>query len=74
MRQQHASTPAPSRPHAFSADEELDLSRTWEPALHGAGREAVRAYVEKEMPHLLRSYDCEFLANAVETTRRQHGR
>jgi hypothetical protein len=74
MRQQIASNAATPRPHACTADEELDLSCTWEPALHGEGREAVRAYVEKEMPHLLRSYDCEFLADAVENTRRHHGR
>ncbi|GAB3661024.1 hypothetical protein [Ramlibacter alkalitolerans] len=69
MRQQTPSTPATNRPHSYTADEELDLSCAWEPARHGAGREALRAYVEKEMPHLLRSYDSEFLVNAVESTR-----
>jgi hypothetical protein len=65
----------PARPHVYSADEELDLSCAWEPARHGEGREALRAYVEKEMPHLLRAYDPEFLLNAVESTReRLHAR
>ena len=72
MRQQTTST---TRPHSCAADEELDLSTTWEPARNSQGREGVRAYVEKEMPHLLRSYDSEFLANAVESTRaRSKGR
>jgi hypothetical protein len=69
MRQQTTSAPASARPHAYSADEELDLSCAWEPARQGQGREALRAYVEKEMPHLLRSYDPEFLVNAIERTR-----
>jgi hypothetical protein len=74
MRQRTASTAATTRPHSCAADEELDLSRTWEPARNGNCREAVRAYVEKEMPHLLRSYDPEFLANAVENSRARPGR
>jgi hypothetical protein len=75
MRQQTTSIPAAARPHAFSADEELDLSCAWEPARQGEGRAALRAYVEKEMPHLLRSYDPEFLLDAVESSRgRPQGR
>ncbi|MEJ8838273.1 hypothetical protein [Ramlibacter sp. AN1133] len=74
MRQQTTSTPATARPHSYTGDEELDLSCTWEPARHGEGREAIRAYVEKEMPHLLRSYDPEFLLDAVESTRARQGR
>ena len=74
MRQQTPSTSATSRPHACAADEELDLSSTWEPARHGACRESMRAYVEKEMPHLLRSYDPEFLLNAVESSRARNAR
>ena len=73
MRQQTTSD-AIARPHAYTADEELDLSCAWEPARRGQGREALRAYVEKEMPHLLRSYDSEFLVNAVESTRERRQR
>ena len=61
--------PATTLPHTCAADEELDLSFAWDPAHNGASREALRAYVEREMPHLLRAYDPEFLVNAVESTR-----
>ncbi len=51
----------------YTADDELDLSREW----HGlaADREGFRAWLQKERPHLLRSYDADFLANAVERVR-----
>ncbi len=51
----------------YTADDELDLSREW----HGlaADREGFRAWLQKEKPHLLRSYDADFLANAVERVR-----
>jgi len=75
MRQQTLPTPAAPRAPSYTADEELDLSCAWEPARQGEGRAALRAYVEKEMPHLLRSYDPEFLLDAVESCRaRQQGR
>ena len=48
----------------YTADEELDLSRTWHEV--GGSREGLRAWLEKEQPHLLRSYDADFLVNAVE--------
>ena len=69
MRQQTTSAPGTTRVPSYTADEELDLSCTWEPARRGECRESIRAYVEKEMPHLLRSYDPEFLLDAVESTR-----
>jgi hypothetical protein len=69
MRQQSPSTTANHRPHTCAADEELDLSCAWDAPRQAEGREALRAYVEKELPHLLRSYDPEFLLNAVESTR-----
>jgi hypothetical protein len=51
----------------YTADDELDLSREWQ---HLAGdREGFRAWLQQERPHLLRSYDAEFLANAVERAR-----
>ena len=65
MRSQSTSSQAPTLPHTYSADEELDLSCDWDPARHGEGREGLLAYVEKEMPHLLRAYDAEFLVNAL---------
>lgn len=49
---------------SYTADEELDLSREWH-AL-GCDRDGLRAWLQKERPHLLRSYDAEFLVNAVE--------
>ena len=68
MRQQ--ASPAQAAPgHTYSADEELDLSCDWDAARPGAGRDNLRAYVEKERPHLLRSYDREFLCDAVESSR-----
>jgi hypothetical protein len=53
----------------YTADDELDLSREWDEATCGSGRESLRAYLERERPHLLRAYDADFLVNAVETTR-----
>ena len=47
-----------------SADEELDLSREWHE--FAGNREGLREYLQKEMPHLLRAYDADFLVNAVE--------
>jgi hypothetical protein len=68
MRQQSNHAPVQAHPYT-AAFEELDLSWEWDPARYGAGREGLRAYVEKELPHLLRVYDAEFLVNAVEHTR-----
>ena len=74
MRQQTTPTQDARGFHACSADEELDLSWQWDTSGHGAGRAGLRAYVEKEMPHLLRAYDADFLVDAVESTRaRLHG-
>jgi hypothetical protein len=60
MRQD--TTPTPT----YTADDELDLSREWTAA---AGSEGLRAWLEKERPHLLRAYDADFLVKAVESTR-----
>jgi hypothetical protein len=38
---------------------------------HWDGREPVRAYIEREYPHLLRVYDVDFLVNAVECVHRK---
>lgn len=69
MPQQTSSAHATPHPHTCTSDDELDLTCHWEPAAHGEGREGLRAYVEKELPHLLRVYDAEFLVNAVESSR-----
>ncbi|MDB5752227.1 MAG: hypothetical protein JWP65_2648 [Ramlibacter sp.] len=52
-----------------AAFEELGLSWDWDPAVYGPGGDGLRAYLEKEHPHLLRVYDANFLLQAVEATR-----
>ena len=52
----------------YTADDALDLSRDWDAAACG-GREGLRAWLEKERPHLLRAYDADFLLRAVEASR-----
>ncbi|MEO8655023.1 MAG: hypothetical protein ABI409_12935 [Ramlibacter sp.] len=61
-----------------AAFEELGLSWHWDSVtyacLPGAGREGLRAYIEKEQPHLLRAYDADFLVDAIEAAKaRCHG-
>ena len=53
----------------YTADDALDLSRDWDHAACGSSREDLRAWLEKERPHLLRSYDADFLARAFEAAR-----
>ena len=43
------------------AFEELGLECHWD------GSEPVRAYIEREHPHLLRVYDADFLVKAIES-------
>jgi hypothetical protein len=54
---------------AYTADDELDLSREWGVAARGAGHDELRAYFERERPHLLKVYDADFLVSAVERAR-----
>lgn len=58
-----------------AAFEELDLNWEWDAAtwasLPHAQGECVRAYLQRERPHLLRAYDAEFLVNAVECARQR---
>ena len=54
-----------------AALEELGLSWQCDPATYGPGREGLRAYLEKEQPHLLRAYEADFLLEAVEATRQR---
>ena len=42
------------------AFEELGLDWQWN------GQEPLRAYIEREHPHLLRMYDADFLVSAIE--------
>jgi hypothetical protein len=69
MRQQSTTAGTAARPHIYTGDEELDLSCDWDPQRHGEGREGLRAYVEAELPHLLRAYDADFLVNAIASKR-----
>jgi hypothetical protein len=62
MAQQHTTT-------THTADEQLDFCRDWDSAAMDSGREGLRAWLEKERPHLLRAYDADFLFAAVEATR-----
>ncbi len=56
-----------------AAFEELGLNWHWDAVtfacLPAQGRDGVRAYLESEHPHLLRAYDADFLADAVETAK-----
>ena len=65
--QQHTAQPAHHAYHA--AIDELGLEWNWDPATYGHGAAGLRAYLEKEQPHLLRVYDADFLVQAVESTR-----
>lgn len=51
----------------YTADDQLDFCRECAAATDGS--EAVRAWLARERPHLLRAYDADFLVNAVERTR-----
>ena len=65
---------APDEAHLYNlACHEMDLSWDFDPATFGSGRAGLRAYLEKEHPHLLRAYDAEFLVNAVESSRSRTG-
>jgi hypothetical protein len=57
----------------YTADDSLDLCRDWDAAACGTTPEGVRAWLEKERPHLLRSYDADFLVRAVEASRTSAG-
>ena len=59
-----------------AAFEELGLNWHWDPVtfacLPAQGRDGVRAYLESEHPHLLRAYDADFLADAIETAKARY--
>ena len=52
---------------AYTADDQFDFCRECAAATDGS--EAVRAWLQRERPHLLRAYDADFLVNAVERSR-----
>lgn len=77
----HALLPADQAAEAHrqaynAAFEELGLNWHWDPVtfacLPAHGREGLRAYLEKEHPHLLRAYDADFLADAIETAKARY--
>ena len=66
-----ADTSSEAHRHAYNtAFQELDLDWYWDAhtfsRLRPYGRAGLRSYLENEQPHLLRSYDADFLLNAVE--------
>lgn len=70
MREQFDTRDAQLASHHYTAAfEELGLNWQWDPATYGTGREGLRAYLQKEQPHLLRAYEADFLVDAVESTR-----
>ena len=57
-----------------AAFEELGLNWHWDPVTYACvcgmgGQHALRTYIEREHPHLLRAYDTDFLVNAIEGAR-----
>jgi len=56
-----------------AAFDQLDLNWRWDPVtfacLPGHGAQRVRAYIQREQPHLLRAYDLDFLVDAIESTK-----
>ena len=53
----------------YTADDQPDFCRDWDAASQGGDRASLRAWLEKERPHLLRAYDADFLVQAVESSR-----
>lgn len=51
----------------YTADDQLDFCHEWAAACPGG--EDLRAWLEKERPHLLRAYDADFLVRAIEASR-----
>lgn len=75
---QPTDTVAEAELHAYNAAfYELGLRWHWDSAIYDelrtipAGRARVRAYLESHQAHLLKAYDAEFLADAIELKRTQ---
>jgi len=54
-------------PPNYTPDDQLDFCS--EIAAQCTDREGLRAWLERERPHLLRAYDADFLVSAVERSR-----
>lgn len=58
-----------------AAFDQLGLNWSWDAEtfarLPAGARQRVQAYLEREHPHMLRAYDADFLAEAVESTRQR---
>ncbi len=73
LSQTPAGQAAEAHRHAYNAAfEELGLTWNWDAAtyarLQADGRDGVRVYLESEQPRLLRTYEADFLVEAIETT------
>lgn len=59
-----------------AAFEDLGLTWRWDPAtfarVRALGRDALRQYLMSEHAYLLRAYDVDFLAKAIETAKARH--
>jgi hypothetical protein len=59
-----------------AAFKDLGLTWYWDPAtfarVHALGRDAMRQYLTSEHSHLLRAYDADFLARAIEAAKEHH--
>jgi hypothetical protein len=51
----------------YTADDQLDFCNEFAAACPSG--EGVRAWLERERPHLLRAYDADFLVSAIERSR-----
>jgi hypothetical protein len=70
----HIDQDAEAHRQAYNAAfEELGLNWHWDPitfaCLASPDRQGLRAYLEKEHPHLLRAYEADFLVDAIETAK-----
>ena len=66
---------AQQTPPSYTADDELDFCSEMAAACDSG--EGLRAWLERQRPHLLRAYDADFLVSAVERSRpaaQQHPR
>lgn len=53
----------------YTADDHVDFCQDWAAAAQGSTAEGLRAWLERERPHLLRAYDADFLVQAIEQSR-----
>ena len=70
----HNDSRVESQRQAYNAAfDELGLNWHWDPVTYAClpaqGPSGVKAYIEREQPHLLRAYEAEFLVDAIETAK-----